>query len=297
MTIVFPPLRIAYSNRSEIVKKPVVRFRDLSGLDRSQPKSFNSTAHFGWLYNAKKMRFSRVLIPVAIFHSLIGLSATQTQNKSTATQENTAQAIAPKAISTPDPPYPEEAFKKGIEGKVTLLIVIDVNGKVSQAKALSGASELVPSTVAAVKMWQFEPATAPVTRVVEIEYGFPKECPGPISTMGEVTGSGRLLDKGGRLVAVAEDEYLHLPPYPETERKAGVAGNMVLAITLGKDGRVKEIHAVKSLSPTLDEAAIDAVRSWRFKKVEGNPGNSLEDLQLRFEFRATCWTAPKPYLR
>ena len=236
-----------------------------------------------------KMHFSRLSIPVAIFQFLICLPATQTQNKTT-TQENAAtQAATPKAINTPNPPYPEEAWKKGIEGKVTLLIVIDAKGKVSQAKALSGPKELIPASLTSVKMWQFEPpASAPVTKTVEIEYSFPKECPGPISEMGEVMGNGRLLDKNGRLVAVVDDEYFHNPPYPETERKAGVAGNMILSITLGPDGHVKEIHAAKSLSPTLDGAAIDAVRSWRFKKVEGNPEDSLEDLRLRFIFRATC---------
>jgi len=235
------------------------------------------------------MQFSRVLIPVAISQLLIGLPA-QTQNKGASKQENQASRDAPpKAISTPDPPYPEEARKKGIEGKVTLLIVIDAKGKVSQAKALSGPKELIPASLTSVKMWQFEPpASAPVTKTVEIEYGFPKECPGPISEMGEVMGNGRLLDKNGRLVVVVDDEYFHNPPYPETERKAGVAGNMILSITLGPDGHVKEIHAAKSLSPTLDGAAIDAVRSWRFKKVEGNPEDSLEDLRLRFIFRATC---------
>jgi TonB family protein len=236
------------------------------------------------------MQFSRVLIPVAIFQILIGLPVKQTQNKSTPTQENTAtRDTLPKAISTPDPPYPEEARKKGIEGKVTLLIVIDAKGKVSQVKALSGPEELVSGAVASVKMWQFEPpASGPVTRTWEIEFGFPKECPGPISTMGEVSGGGRLLDKSGSLVAVPADEYLHLPPYPETERKAGVAGNMVLEITLGKNGRVKEIHTAKSLSPGLDRAAIDTVRRWRFKKIEGNADVSLENLRLEFIFRAMC---------
>src|SRR5258706_16023884 len=107
------------------------------------------------------MQFSRVLIPVAISQLIIGLPA-QTQNKGA--QENAATRDAPpKAISTPDPPYPEEARKKGIEGKVTLLIVIDVKGKVSQVKALSGPEELVPAAVASVKMWQFEPrASGPV---------------------------------------------------------------------------------------------------------------------------------------
>ncbi len=176
------------------------------------------------------MQFSCVLIPVAIFQLLIGLPA-QTQNKSAPTQENTAtRGALPKAISTPDPPYPEEARKKGIEGKVTLLIVIDAKGKVSQVKVLSGPEELVPAAVASVKMWQFEPPVlGPVTRTVEIAFGFPKECPGPIV-----------------------------------------------------------IHATKSLSPGLDRAAIETVRFWRFKKIEGNAGVSLENLRLEFTFRATC---------
>jgi len=99
-------------------------------------------------------------------------------------------------------------------------------------------------------MWQFEPATAPITKTVEIEYGFPKECPGPISESGEVAGSGRLTDKSGNLVAVVDDnEYsFSLPPYPETERKAGVAGNMVLALPSVRMAIVKEIHACQVMT-------------------------------------------------
>src|SRR4029077_21037283 len=119
-----------------------------------------------------------------------------------------------------------------IEGKVTLLIVIDAKGKVSQVKALSGPEELVPAAVASVKMWQFEPpASGPVTWTVETVFAFSKECPGPISEIGEVFGNGRLTDKSGNPVAVVDDDEYASPPYPETERKAGVAGKMVLAIT------------------------------------------------------------------
>jgi len=233
------------------------------------------------------MQFSRVLIPVAISSLLISLPA-QMQNKSAPAQENTASRdTPPKAISTPNPPYPDEARNKGVEGKVTLLIVIDAKGKVSQVKALSGPEELVPAAVGSVKMWQFEPpASGSVTWAVEIMFSFPKECPGPISESGEVTGNGRLTDTKGNLIAVVDDDEVRLPPYPEAERKAGVAGNMVLAITLGQDGRVKGIHATKSLSPGLDRAAIETVRLWRFKKIEGNA--DVSNLRLEFNFRATC---------
>ena len=38
-----------------------------------------------------------------------------------------------------------------------------------------------------------------------------------------------------------------------------------------RDSHVKEIHAVTSLSPGLDKAAIDTVRSWKFKGCQDEP--------------------------
>ncbi len=47
------------------------------------------------------------------------------------------------------------------------------------------------------------------------------------------------------------------------------------------------IHVVKSLSPQLDEAALKAVRSWKFKLIEGDP-DGPKDYQVEISFRATC---------
>jgi TonB family protein len=140
------------------------------------------------------MKFSHLVISLAISIFLdFGLPAAQSQNEAQApAQENSATQTAHlKAIDQPMAPYPLEAVRRGIEGKVTMSIVVDANGKVSQAKALSGPKELFPAALASVKMWQYEPpASAPVVTTVEIGYGVPKECPGPISDMGGVEGSG-----------------------------------------------------------------------------------------------------------
>ena len=98
------------------------------------------------------MKFSRLVILLAfsIFLAL-GRRAAQSQNEA---NENSASQTAPrKAIDTPMAPYPLEAVRRGIEGKVKLCIVVDANGKVSQAKALSGPKELFPAALASVKMW------------------------------------------------------------------------------------------------------------------------------------------------
>jgi hypothetical protein len=71
------------------------------------------------------------------------------------------------------------------------------------------------------------------------------------------------------------------------------------------DGHVKEIHPVTSLSPGLDKAAIDTVRSWKFKGCQDEPlcndGNfktHLKDLRVQSVFRAMChpryWSDVKP---
>ena len=245
------------------------------------------------------MKFSRLAISLAIATFLtFGLPAAQSQNEAQApAPENTAtQTQRLKAIDQPMAPYPLEAVRRGIEGKVAMTIVVDANGKVSQAKELSGPKELFPAALASVQMWQYEPpVSAPVTMTVEIGYGIPKECPGPTSDLGSVEGGGRLFDQNGKLAAVVDNDDYPLPPYPVEERMAGVAGKMVLSVTLKRDGHVKEIHAVTSLSPGLDKAAIDTVRSWKFKGCQDEPlctdGNfrtHLKDLRVQFVFRAMC---------
>ena len=179
--------------------------------------------------------------------------------------------------------------KKQIEGKVTLSIVVDAKGRVSDATPLSGPPELFQAAIDSVRQWQYEPPThAPVTIPVEMSYGFPKECPAPISDQGEVEVSGRLLNKDGKVVGMSESDDYATPPYPVEDRKAGASGTMVLSVVLDTEGRVNEIHVVKSLSPHLDEAAVKTVRTWKFKLINGKLGDPPNDFQVRIIYRAAC---------
>jgi len=161
------------------------------------------------------MKFSRLVILLAIATFLtFGLPAAQSQNEAQApAPENTAtQTQRLNAIDQPMAPYPLEAVRRGIEGKVAMTIVVDANGKVSQATELSGPKELFPAALASVQMWQYEPpVSAPVTMTGEIGYGIPKECPGPTSDLGSVEGGRRLFDQNGKLAAVVyNDDYPHI---------------------------------------------------------------------------------------
>ena len=60
--------------------------------------------------------------------------------------------------------------------------------------------------------------------------------------------------------------------YPEQAQKAGIAGVVILEITIGTDGAVTDAKVLRSL-PMLGEAALDCVKQWRYTPtlLNGNP--------------------------
>ena len=54
------------------------------------------------------------------------------------------------------------------------------------------------------------------------------------------------------------------PAYPPTARAAGIQGVIILEIVIGEDGAVSNARVLRSI-PLLDQAALDAVRQWRYE--------------------------------
>ncbi len=76
-----------------------------------------------------------------------------------------------------------------------------------------------------------------------------------------------------------------LPPlYTESAFNRGVEGRVVLKVIVRKDGSAGPIRVDQSLDPDLDDAAIEAVRTWRFDPatVGGEPINVLADVEINF---------------
>jgi periplasmic protein TonB len=53
------------------------------------------------------------------------------------------------------------------------------------------------------------------------------------------------------------------PQYPAIARSARVSGVVILEAVIGEDGTVGDVRVLRSI-PLLDQAAIDAVKQWRF---------------------------------
>ncbi|MBV9927773.1 MAG: energy transducer TonB [Acidobacteria bacterium] len=80
-----------------------------------------------------------------------------------------------KAIKKPQPSYPAEAKMARAQGTVAVQIVIDEEGKVASAKAVSGPTPLHGASVEAARKARFEPTTLcgkPVKVTGVITYGF-----------------------------------------------------------------------------------------------------------------------------
>jgi protein TonB len=76
-----------------------------------------------------------------------------------------------------------------------------------------------------------------------------------------------------------------IPAYPERARRLGIEGQVVLRFVVDQAGSVeRDIEVISSL-PMLDQAAIEAVRHWRFSPARdrnGNPVRVLVSVPLRF---------------
>jgi TonB family protein len=62
------------------------------------------------------------------------------------------------------------------------------------------------------------------------------------------------------------------PVYPAIAREANVSGVVILEIRIGIDGGIEDAHVLRSI-PLLDQAALDAVKQWKFKPtlLNGQP--------------------------
>lgn len=235
-----------------------------------------------------KLRRPQFLI---VFLAFCFSPVAQAQVKDSPQQPDTATKSEPslKLLKAPTVPFPEEALRKNVEGKVELNLTVDAEGHVSDAKIVSGPPELYQAALDSVKQWQFEPpAHAPAETKASVAYGHPKPCPASVATMGVVVLRGKLTSDKGTIVDVVDETNSPTPRYYFEDMKAGAAGDMLLSVTINANGKPAKIRVVHSLSPHLDKATIKTVRAWRFKLQDGSPGKLPDTFPLIIKFDPEC---------
>ena len=73
------------------------------------------------------------------------------------------------------------------------------------------------------------------------------------------------------------------PVYPPGARENRVQGVVMLDVTVGTDGKVKDIKVLRSVKG-LDDAALQAVRGWEYKPtiVNGQPAQVITTVPVVF---------------
>jgi TonB family protein len=230
------------------------------------------------------MNLSRHLSFIAISTCvLFGSGSAQAKGQTDPAKQGIAGLAAPRAFSCPAPLA---------MGDVSLRIVIDAAGNVSEAKALTGPESLIPAAEACARTWKYEnPPPAPVTKMVALRYES-KDCPASESQRGELQYSWGLRNQSNLVIAYIDGAQPPPPSYPDEERRAGIAGKMTVAVSLNADGTVKELKVVQSLSPRIDKSVSDELRSLKFKMLDGVGEMQAQNLLFQIIFHATC-TVPK----
>jgi TonB family protein len=75
------------------------------------------------------------------------------------------------------------------------------------------------------------------------------------------------------------------PVYPEEARKEGVEGTVILEARTDKEGNVEDVQVLRGIDPYLNEAAIAAVRQWKYEPmyIKGKPHGIVFTTTARFK--------------
>jgi TonB family protein len=75
-----------------------------------------------------------------------------------------------KALSNPEPPYPEVARRLRLSGVVKVQVTIAPDGKIKETKILGGHPIFVNSVEQTLKEWKYAPAASETTTQLEFSF-------------------------------------------------------------------------------------------------------------------------------
>jgi protein TonB len=75
------------------------------------------------------------------------------------------------------------------------------------------------------------------------------------------------------------------PDYPEIARKGKVAGVVIVEAIIDANGNVDQVKVIKGLPMGLSDAAVSAVKRWKFKPgtLNGQPVPVIFNLTVNFK--------------
>jgi len=220
-----------------------------------------------------------------------------------------------KVIHSVEPSYTQQAARFQISGDSTISLIVDANGNPRDAVVIHKIGlGLDENAIKAVKKYRFEPATlngepVPVRIQVVVQFRYCEtkidceeqltadmthpnsvyaggttnsstEAKTELSNAAEKDGVGTV----GGLVLAPKLIKEHDPKYTKEAKKAKLKGVCLLSTVVDVQGEPQDVKVVKGLGMGLDENAIEAVKTWRFKPATLNGKPVPVRLNIAVEF-------------
>jgi TonB family protein len=231
----------------------------------------------------------------------------------------------PRRTFSVTPTYPAEASGISAVGTVSLVATIDETGRVVEIRkareplvltqlsppnptAVRIAGEaLVRDAAGALRRWTYDPpAKGPVAFTVSFSFKPGAEAiasqsatvtpPPLISAAGTTAGAPGAMQPirvGGQIKAPTQINKVQ-PIYPAEALAARVQGIVIMEAVIGTDGGVTDVKILKSV-PMLDEAAVNAVKQWRYTPtiLNGMPVPIIMTVTVTFNLSPEVPPAPQ----
>jgi TonB family protein len=171
---------------------------------------------------------------------------------------------APDVLEYTTPPlYSDEARRRRIEGIVTIQARVGVDGRIAAPRVISGLGfGLDQNALVALRQWQFRAGTqggipVEMTAAIDIEFNLRNEA------LNELIANDMATRIGPDVTAPRIIRRVNVSSARDADGERP-SGTVVLDVVLMEDGRPKIVRVLRSLTPPLDERAIDAFEQWRF---------------------------------
>lgn len=178
-----------------------------------------------------------------------------------------------KATSLPLPEYPAAAKAVKAAGAVQIQVVVDEEGNVTSAEAVSGHPLLRQAAVKAAKEAKFSQTflngqAVKVNGVLVYNFASATNEPGAIyENRDSIKGDTSAEEFSGDPLKILSKPT---PQYTDEARKNNVTGTIKLRVTFLASGAIGDISAENTLPDGLTENAIEAARGIKFKPATRN---------------------------
>lgn len=220
--------------------------------------------------------------------AVVLVASTWAQNVNPATARDGVYEVAISQLkrldSSPKIELPRELSTYELVDDVAVALTITAEGRVKQAKAISGRSDALKELAANMaKRWAFQPylvngVPVPVRTQIILKFNNTldhyRDPSGDIPVQVEERVSQTLVTKRVQV------------EYPPEARMARIQGKVELRAIVGVDGRVHALHIVVG-HPLLTAASYNAVRLWEFKPYVLDGKTLPIDTRLTVNFTLT----------